>query len=275
MKYTIFICAICFAAVACGSRGASRGQGAAPQKRAATSEVTPPANLDYRVVATYPHDPEAYTQGLFWHNGALIESTGQRGYSTLRRVALETGRVTQNVALDDRFFGEGAAIVGDKIYQLTWEEGTCFVYDAATLARTGQFTYRGEGWGLTSDGTNLYMSDGTPNITVRDPATFGQQRTIVVRNAGRTVQWINELEWIDGHIWANVYMTGQIVVIDPADGRVEAVIDLSGLVSRLDVTWATDVMNGIAWDAASGRIWVTGKNWNKLFEIEISDSLSK
>jgi glutamine cyclotransferase len=270
MKYALFIGAMCLVVVACGSRtgrGSSRGRLSDRQQSAAAP--TSPVRYGYRIVAIHPHDAEAYTQGLFWHDGALIESTGEKGSSTLRRVELETGIPTRKIALGDQFFGEGAAIVDGKIYQLTWEEGRCFVYDAATFARTGEFTYTGEGWGLTTDGTRLYMSDGTPNITVRNVRTFAPERTIVVRNKGRTLQWINELEWIDGRIWANVYMTNEIVMINPESGHVEGIVDLTGLVSQLTVTWSTDVMNGIAWDAATGRIWVTGKNWDKLFEIEI------
>jgi glutamine cyclotransferase len=258
MKYLFLICAVSL--VACGNSGSRKRE-----------RVVPPVNYGYRVVASYPHDTGAYTQGLFWADGSLVESTGERGGSTLRRVNLETGAVTLRRALDDKYFAEGAALVGDRIYQLTWQEGKCFVHDPTTFERTGEFDYRGEGWGLTTDGENLYMSDGTPNITVRDPATFGVERTIIVRRDGRPLYNINELEWIKGRIWANVYSysTHEIVIIDPADGRVEGVIDFEGIISRLTLTPQTDVMNGIAWDPATRRIWVTGKNWNKLFEIEI------
>jgi glutamine cyclotransferase len=257
MKYLMILCAVCL--VACGNRASKRRQ---------TPE--PPARYDYQIVASYPHDPQAYTQGLMWHDGALIESTGEYGRSTLRRVALETGEVTHKISLDNRSFGEGAAMQGGKIYQLTWMEERCLVYDAATFAPAGEFTYSGEGWGLTSDGERLYMSDGTPNITVRNARTFAVEKTIVVRNEGRTLQYINELEWIDGRIWANVYLTNEIVIIDPADGRVEGIIDLSNIVSQIDITPSTDVMNGIAHDPDKGRIFITGKNWNRLFEIKIT-----
>jgi glutamine cyclotransferase len=223
----------------------------------------------YKIVASCPHDPAAYSQGLFWHEGALYESTGEYGRSTLRRVKLETGDVTQQIALDNRYFAEGAALVGGRIYQLTWTEGKCFVYDPATFAQMREFPYKGEGWGLATDGEKLYMSDGTPNIAVRNPATFEIERTLAVRNEGRAVQYINELEWIDGKIWANVYMTYEILIIDPADGRVEGIVDFAGIASHLTITNTTDVMNGIAYDPATGRIFVTGKNWDKLFEIEI------
>jgi len=267
MRYKIILlmCAVCL--VACGSRSAS--------KQRSAQVPTPPARYGFRIVATYPHDTAAYTQGLFWHEGALIESTGEYGRSTLRRVDLETGEAAQKTALPDNVFGEGSVLLDGKIYVLTWEQYRCFVYDPVTFTQVGEFAYKGEGWGLTTDGSKLYMSDGTANITVRNPDTFAEERTFAVRNEGRPVQYLNELEWIDGRIWANVYMTNEIVVIDPADGRVEGIIDLTGLLSHLVITNTTDVMNGIGYDPTTGRIFVTGKNWDKLFEIKISNSLSR
>jgi glutamine cyclotransferase len=223
----------------------------------------------YKIVDSYPHDTEAYTQGLFWYDGRMWESTGEYGASTLRATALPTGETIRRTALSDDYFAEGAVELGGKIYQLTWLEGKCFVYDAATLEREREFGYKGQGWGLATDGESLYMSDGTPNITVRDPATFAPRRSIVVRNEGRPVDFLNELEWIDGRLWANVYTSTEIVIIDPSDGRVEGIVDFSDIISQLTVTSSTDVMNGIAHDAATGRVWVTGKRWNRLFEIEI------
>jgi glutamine cyclotransferase len=256
MKHTITIllCAACL--LACGSRGRS-------------SVAQPPVRYGYKIVASHPHDTGAYTQGLFWHAGALCESTGEYGRSTMRRVELTTGEPALSTKLSEEFFGEGAALIGRNIYQLTWHEGKCFVYDVDTFEKTGEFNYKGQGWGLTTDGRDLYMSDGTPNITVRDPATFEIKSTLAVRREGRPVSNINEMEWIDGRIWANIYLKEEIVIIDPADGRVEGVIDFAGIASRLTVTPATDVMNGIAYDPATGRVFVTGKNWNRLFEIEI------
>ncbi len=258
MKYAIILCAVCL--VACGNRASKKQQ-----------TETPPVRYGYRIVAEYPHDTGAYTQGLIWHDGAFYESTGERGRSRLRRVDIATGAVTRQIELEDRYFGEGAAMVGNRIFQLTWEAGRCFVWDADTFAPRGEFTYRGEGWGLTTDGEKLYMSDGTPNIAVRNPDTFAVERTIIVRNEGRPVENLNELEWIEGRIWANIYSyaKNEIVIIDPADGRVEGVVDFSGIMSRLTMTPTTDVMNGIAWDAEGDRIFVTGKNWDKLFEIEL------
>ncbi|MDR2890374.1 MAG: glutaminyl-peptide cyclotransferase [Alistipes sp.] len=224
----------------------------------------------YTIVDTHPHDPEAYTQGLFWHEGALVESTGEYGYSTLRRVDLATGEVTRRIDLSGDVFAEGAALIDGKIYQLTWYEQRCFVYDATTFDLLREFDYREtEGWGLTTDGENLYMSDGTANIYVRDPATFEVVRTVVVRRDGRPVQFLNEMEWIDGKIWANVYGSMEVVIFDPATGNVEGVVDFAGIERMIDITPMTDVMNGIAHDPATGRVFVTGKNWNRLFEIEI------
>ncbi len=237
--------------VACGGRRAAT---------AGKNATATPVKYTYRVVNVYPHDRRAYTQGLFWHDGRLWESTGLSGQSSLREIDLE-----------DRYFGEGVAMIGNRIFQLTWREGRCFVWDADTFEPLGEFTYRGQGWGLTTDGTKLYMSDGSPNIAVRNPDTFEVERTIIVRNEGQPVRDLNELEWIAGRIWANIYSyeKSEIVIIDPTDGRVEGVIDFTGILSRLDVTIYTDVMNGIAWDAEGDRIFVTGKHWNKLFEIEL------
>ncbi|MDR2894395.1 MAG: glutaminyl-peptide cyclotransferase [Alistipes sp.] len=271
MKYSILLLAVAIIFASCGGRGTARGRGGAKAATATTAAAsqTAPVRYGYRVVASYPHDTGSYTQGLFWHEGALYESTGEYGRSTLRRVDLETGRATQRIDLPADIFAEGAALLGGRIYQITWYEQQAFVYDPATFERTGGFTYRGEGWGLATDGTDLYMSDGTPNITVRDPATFAARRTIVVRNGDRPVRYINEMEWIDGRLWANVYLTNEIVIIDPASGLIEGIVDLAGLASQLEITPDTDVMNGIAHDPATGRIFVTGKNWNRLFEIEI------
>ncbi|MDR0953771.1 MAG: glutaminyl-peptide cyclotransferase [Rikenellaceae bacterium] len=228
-----------------------------------------PARYGYRVVKSYPHDNQAYTQGLFWHEGFLYESTGMTGQSTLRKVDLPTGEVLQSVPLEEEYFGEGAALLDGKIYQITWENNTGFIYDLATLEPLGQFGYTGAGWGLTTDGQYLYMSDGTEKIFVLDPQTFRPLRTIeVYSEAGRVTQ-INEMEWIEGEIWANIYLTDQIVRIDPETGAVIGIIDLKRILPPADKDMSTDVLNGIAYDSATGRIFVTGKNWKKLFEIEV------
>ena len=226
-----------------------------------------PVLYGHRVRNVYPHDRTAYTQGLLWHDGYLYESTGLEGGSTLRQVDLTEGRVVRSVPLDDSYFGEGLALLGGKLYQLTWRSNKGFVYDLKTFERVGEFGYGGEGWGLATDGTSLYQSDGTEKIRVIDPETFRTVRTIEVCTDRSRVPYINELEWIDGELWANVYTTDTVIRIDPRTGAVVGVIDLAGLLSPADVTAQTDVLNGIAYDAKTGRIFVTGKNWNKLFEI--------
>lgn len=224
----------------------------------------------YRVVNTYPHDPAAYTQGLVYRDGDLYEGTGLEGASTLRRVDLATGDVLQSHQLDPDLFGEGIAVVGDRIYQLTWKAQICFVYDRQTFEPLGTFDYPTEGWGLTTDGDQLIMSDGSSRIVFRDPTTFAETGHIDVRDGETPARWLNELEVIDGEIWANVYQTDFIARIDPETGRVTGWIDLSGLLTEQDRAGRTvDVLNGIAHDPATGRIFVTGKLWPALFEIEV------
>lgn len=222
----------------------------------------------YRVVEEYPHDPEAYTQGLVVSDGVLYEGTGQTGQSTLRRVELETGEVQQSRALDDEHFGEGIAVVEERIFQLTWVTETCFVYDRETFELLETFTYTGEGWGLTTDGERLVMSDGTNRLVFRDPATFAELGAIDVWDGDVPVLRLNELEYVNGEIWANVYTTDQIARIDPATGQVTGWIDLTGLLTEEEAARA-EVLNGIAYDAAADRVFVTGKDWPKLFEIEL------
>ncbi len=218
---------------------------------------------DYRVVASYPHDPQAYTQGLLFHDGRLYESTGRD--SDLRELRLESGKIVQKVALDDEYFGEGLARWGDRLIQLTWKAGTGFVYDLDNLRRLRQFSYVGEGWGLTQDGTHLIMSDGTPTLRFLDPDSFELHRRIRVMDGDMPVDALNELEYVRGEIYANVYRSDRIARIDPRSGRVKAWIDLSGLV---DQHAGAGVLNGIAYDADAERLFVTGKYWPRLFEIE-------
>jgi glutamine cyclotransferase len=227
------------------------------------------AHDTYRVLASYPHDPQAYTQGLVYLDGFLYEGTGLYGQSSLRVVELETGKVLQLQLLPDRFFGEGIAIVGQRIYQLTWKAMTGLIYDLETLEPTGEFRYSTEGWGLTQDGTYLIMSDGTATLHYLDPTDLSEVRQVTVRDAGQPVMRLNELEFIREEIWANVWQTDLIARIDPQDGRVVGWIDLSGLLSPSDITAPVDVLNGIAYDAAGDRIFVTGKLWPKLFQIEV------
>lgn len=243
---------------------------AAPESsRGAVRRVTVPDEYGYRVKAVYPHDSGAYTQGLFWHGGSLYESAGQYGESRLLKVDLKSGRATRRHDLRPGVFAEGAALLDGKIYQLSWREWTVFVYDADTFESVGTFRINREGWGITTDGEKLYYSDGSDKIYVVNPADFAEERTISVRLGRNVLRYINELEWIEGEIWANVYTTDKIVAIDPATGHVTKIIDLAGLLPAEDFDPdSTDVLNGIAYDPEGGRIFVTGKYWNKLFEIE-------
>lgn len=256
------LCVIASLSCACRSNSRKSNSGT-------TAQTNVPVEYTYKVKNTYPHDTGSFTQGLYWHDGHLWESTGQYGESRLLEVEPHTGRIVRSVEVGQEYFAEGAVLAGDKIYQLTWQNGVAFVYDAATLERTGQFRSQGEGWGLTTDGTHLYMSDGSARIIVIDPADFSRKRSINVRSGRRAQRMLNELEWIDGKIWANVYLTDQIVIIDPSTGQVEGIVDLSGLLPAGDYTADTDVLNGIAYDPVGKRIFVTGKYWPKLFEIEI------
>lgn len=246
--------------------------GVVPASPIASSEAPAPV-ASYRVIRAYPHDPNAFTQGLVYQDGFLYEGTGRPGQSSLRRVELETGAVLQSVSLDFRHFGEGIAILGDRIYQLTWKTHTCFVHDKRSFAVLRTFSYDGEGWGLTTDGQYVIMSDGSSTLAVRDPETFVIVREINVQDHGTPVERLNELEFIDGEIWANVWQTDRIARIDPRTGEVTGWIDLTGLLSAADrLGRQVDVLNGIAYDPATKRIFVTGKLWPKLYQIEILPS---
>ena len=223
----------------------------------------------YDVVASFAHDRTAFTQGLLVHEGALIESTGLVGSSTLRRVELQTGRVLQMTHVPVPHFAEGITILDGCIYQLTWQSRKGFVYDVKTLKKTGEFAYDGEGWGLTNDGKSLLLSDGTNVIRVLDPATFRVTRTIHVTRSGKPLARLNELEYVNGEIFANVWMSKGIARIDPKSGKVTGWIDLSGLAAISDGGNRDAVLNGIAYDAAADRLFVTGKLWAKLYEIKL------
>ena len=226
----------------------------------------------YEVVNSWPHDREAFTQGLIFHEGALIESTGQYGESSLRRVELQTGRVLQKTDVPPQFFAEGAALLRGKLYQLTWTTERGFVYDPATLKKTGEFRYSGEGWGLTHDGESLILSDGTNQIRFLDPETFAVSRTINVFDRGRPLREINELEYVKGEIYANVWKTDRVARIDPQTGALKGWIDLKGIISPAERGGDTDaVLNGIAYDERGDRLFVTGKLWPKLFEIRLKE----
>ncbi|MCL1974138.1 MAG: glutaminyl-peptide cyclotransferase [Bacteroidetes bacterium] len=229
-----------------------------------------PKRYGYKVEEVLPHDENAYTQGLFIHEGFLYQSTGQRGSSYLQKIDFRQGRVVQSVALKPQYFGEGACIHKDRIYQLTWEEHTCFVYDAKSLQQIGTLSYREEGWGLTSDGVRLIMSDGSSTLYFRDPETFAVLSTLKVTDGKREVELLNELEYIDGEVWANIYTTDRIVRIDPATGKVTGIIDLTGLLARQYQTPRTEVLNGIAYDFDRKHIYVTGKYWAKMYRISLT-----
>lgn len=228
-----------------------------------------PRMYSYRVKATHPHLTTSYTQGLQYVDGTMWEGTGQHGESRLQRIDLGTGKATVVAELPYAEFGEGITLLDGRIYQLTWTSNVVHVYDSASGNRLRDMRYTGEGWGLTTDGEWLYMSNGSENIYRIDPETFTRKGTLTVTFRGEPVNYLNELEWIDGKIWANVYTTDRIVIIDPESGRVEGVVDLTGILPESEIGPETDVLNGIAYDETGKRIFVTGKNWSKLFEIEL------
>ena len=239
------------------------------RKKSATPQAVEPLFYTYEVVAEHPHLRTSYTQGLQFVDGELWEGTGEYGRSQLLRTDLASGKVLQSKKLSKEEFGEGITVLGNKIYQLTWLNGKMHIYDKATLRHLATHTYKGEGWGLTSDGEKLFMSDGTNYIRVLNPETLAQERRFDVTLRGESLSYLNELEWIEGKIWANVYTTNHIVIINPENGVVEGVVDLSGILPDKERDNKTDVLNGIAYDKATNRIFVTGKNWSKLYEIKI------
>lgn len=232
-----------------------------------------PPVLAVEVTAQYPHDTGAFTQGLLYDGGALYESTGHYGRSRLRRVEIATGKVLNEVPLDSRFFAEGIAAVGDEIYLLTWKEGVAIVFDKETLEEKRRIAYQGEGWGLTYDGRHLIQSDGSDTLLFRDPATFNIVRTLKVTDGGQPLGYVNELEYIDGQIYANVWYSDRIARINPQTGQVTSWLNLAPL--RPPLSDREAVLNGIAYDQAGGRIFVTGKLWPRLFEIQPSEPASR
>lgn len=239
-----------------------------------------PKLLNYTILNTYPHDSKAYTQGLEFHRDTLYEGTGNgagnttgiRGISSLRKTDYKTGKVFKKIELGDDYFGEGITVLNNKVYQLTWLNNEGYVYNADTFKKEKTLKYfkKMEGWGLTNDGKNLYQSDGTERISILNPETFQQEGFINVYTAQNKIKAVNELEWIDGKIYANVYQMDALAIIDPKSGAVEAVIDLSKLKSKVTQHPDVDVLNGIAYNPKTKTIFVTGKNWDKMFEIKIS-----
>ena len=225
----------------------------------------------YTVVNTYPHNIESFTQGLVYREGFLFEGTGKNGRSSLSKINLDDGAVLMSKDLSQRYFGEGIEIVMDKIYQLTWQSHLVFVYDKETFESIESHYNATQGWGLAYDGEHLILSDGSATLQFMDPETFAPQHKIEVKLAGNAIQQLNELEYIDGEVWANVWQTDFILRIDPASGAVNSIIDLSGLSDLTQLGSSEAVLNGIAWDAEGQRLFVTGKHWAHLFEIELRD----
>ena len=284
MRTTGIVAALCLAACEGNASDGSDnrppalppGMQTPPQSNA---DARPPAvpfdsttpRISARVIRSWPHDTAAYTQGLAIYRGRLLESTGRLGQSDVREVDMTTGTVRRRVALPATEFGEGIAVVGNRLYQLTWRGGRGHLYDANTLSPIDSFAYTGEGWGLTTDNRSLYMSDGTSRIRLLDPTGFRELRTIQVREADSTVWMLNELEWVRGELWANVYQTDLIARINPATGRVVGWIDVGNLLTaaeRQDVASRGGVANGIAFDSVRNQLFLTGKLWPRLFEVD-------
>ncbi len=242
---------------------ATRGCGSRTQDTARPEPVHRP-----RIPDSAPHDRTAFTQGLLIDGDRWLESTGQYGRSELREVDRATGEVLRRVRLDPRYFGEGLALHDGRLYQLTWKEQVCFIYDRETFERLDRLPYRGEGWGLAGDGTHLFMSDGSDTIRVMDPRDFSEIRRFQVRGSAGPVGGLNEMAWIDGELWANIFPTKWIVRFDPVDGRVAGFLDLRHLPLPADMHPDQDVLNGIAYDPAERAVWVTGKYWQHIYRLE-------
>ena len=234
-----------------------------------SEDARPPTVLEYEIVKSWPHDRAAFTQGLIYRDGFLYESTGLNGRSSLRKVKLETGEVVQRESVASEYFAEGLTDWKDRLIQITWQSQLGFVHDLKTFRREGQFNYSGEGWGITHDARRLIMSDGTSTLRFLDPQSFQQTGALEVTYQGRPLANLNELEFVRGRIFANVWQSNSIVVIDPGSGRVTAQIDLPGLLNAEDRAGGVDVLNGIAYDARKDRLFVTGKLWPKIFELKL------
>ncbi|HYO62381.1 MAG TPA: glutaminyl-peptide cyclotransferase [Pyrinomonadaceae bacterium] len=259
-----------------GDGGARRQEQTAPATTATVRPgASPPSAKEvpvyrFEVVNTWPHDAQAFTQGLVFHDGALLESTGQYGASSLRRVELRTGRVLKRKDVPSVYFAEGITLFGGKVYQLTWQENKGFIYDPETFEVEGEFHFDGEGWGLANDGESLILSDGTNQIRFLDPTTFRVRRTVgVLDERGRPLRSLNELEYVRGEIYANIWHSDRIARIDPQSGALLGWIDLTGLLPPAERGDAEAVLNGIAYDGAGDRLFVTGKLWPKLFEVRV------
>lgn len=267
MRTRILLIAAMCASMMLGSVQAEtrRARAQAKPKPAPAAGVT---EYGFKVVNRYPHDRTAFTQGLEYHEGFLYEGTGLNGRSTLRKVKLETGEVLQQIHIGSAFFGEGITVLPKEIVQLTWQSGMGFVYERDTFKMLRSFNYPGEGWGLTNDGKRIFMSDGTAQIRRWDPATLQEQSRLTVHEGGKEIASLNELEWVKGEIYANVWQTDRIARISPDDGHVLAWVNLTGILEESERAQA-DVLNGIAYDPAKDRLFVTGKLWPTVFEIQL------
>jgi glutaminyl-peptide cyclotransferase len=234
-----------------------------------------PPEYTFKIIRDYPHDPAAFTQGLVYHGGFFYEGTGLNGRSSLRKVCLETGEVVQHVDLPGEYFGEGIAIVGNKVFQLTWQSHIGFVYNLSDFKLLRQFSYPGEGWGLTSSGNELFMSDGTAEIRVLDSTTLKEKRRFIVHDGATPVDQLNELEFVEGELFANVWQTDRIARISPQSGKVVGWLDLTGLLSSVYRRQDGAVLNGIAYDSIHKRLFVTGKLWPSIFEIQVIPKISE
>lgn len=264
--YGATLLAIALALAACAKQPESVP---ATPKLAGSATEPAPIRYTYEVVRSWPHDPRAFTQGLVFRNGELLESTGLNGESSLREVDIKTGRPLKQITVPQQYFAEGLAVLGSHAYQLTWQNHKGFIYDVDTFRQEAEFAYTGEGWGLATDGKELILSDGTNKIRFLDPKTFEVTHSIDVTYNGRPVVRLNELEWIKGEIFANVWQTDVIERIDPATGHVVGEIDFSGLLAPQDHGPETDVLNGIAYDPVGDRLFITGKKWSKMFEVRL------
>lgn len=255
----------------CGAEGESGGEGGG-EALARTVGWEPVAPVDTAVVlGAWPHDRAAFTQGFALDGGTLVESTGRHGESSIRRVRPETGEVIARADLDRELFGEGAAVLGDRVFQVTWTSGVGYVYDRETLAPLDTVRYDGDAWGLATDGASLILSDGTPRLRFLDPETFRTTRTVTVRDGDAEVWELNELEWVRGEVWANVWKTDRIARIDPRTGRVLRWVNLSGLLDDLPIVEQEAVANGIAYDEAGDRLLLTGKLWPNVFRVRVGE----
>jgi glutaminyl-peptide cyclotransferase len=259
----LLLLTVCLASLQCNN-GANTN---APANKPAENLVVP--THGYQIVGMWPHDTGAFSQGLIFSDGKLFESTGQEGQSSLRLVDLQTGKVAKKVDVPAPYFAEGITLLNGKIYQLTWLHELGFIYDAQTMEQIGQFKYQDQGWGITTDGKSLIISDGSNRLKFLDPDSFQVTKTIAVVDGNKAVDELNELEYVNGEIYANIWHDQRIVTIDPQNGRVTGWIDLTGLLQPGDVRDPEAVLNGIAYDQASDRLFVTGKLWPRLFEIKI------